>query len=74
MLCQSDAPITLATGGCKASARWVGPDGKVRCSLHHVTEFGHSERLVRVEGYEPPEGAPEPEKPKRRRRQAKAKE
>jgi hypothetical protein len=26
----------------------------VRCSLHHVQEFGHSEPLVRVEGYTPP--------------------
>ena len=60
MLCQSDAPLTLATGGCKAQARWVGPDGKVRCSMHQIQEFGHAERLVKVEGYEPPAGAPAP--------------
>jgi len=53
-LCESSAPITLATGGCKSQGRWVGPDGKVRCSLHQIQEFGHGERLVRVEGYEPP--------------------
>jgi hypothetical protein len=45
---------------CNAQGRWVGPDGRVRCSLHHIQEFGHRERLVRVEGYEPPEGAPPP--------------
>lgn len=63
MLCQSDAPITIATGGCKAQARWVGPDGKVRCSLHQIQEFGHAEPLVKVEGYEPPNGAPPPPPP-----------
>lgn len=57
-LCESSAPLTLATGGCKAQARWVGPDGKVRCSLHQIQEFGHSEKLVRVEGYQPPNGHP----------------
>lgn len=55
-LCESATPLTRATGGCKAQARWVGPDGKVRCSLHQVQEFGHAEKLVRVEGYEPPNG------------------
>jgi hypothetical protein len=53
-LCESQAPLTKVTGGCKAQGRWVGPDGKVRCSLHQVQEFGHHEKLVRVEGYEPP--------------------
>jgi hypothetical protein len=57
-LCESKAPLTVATGGCKQQARWVGPDGKVRCSLHHVQEFGHSEKLIRVEGYKPPKTAP----------------
>jgi hypothetical protein len=61
MLCESDAPVTIITGGCKAQARWVGSDGKVRCSLHHIQEFGHGDRLVRVAGYEPPEDAPQPE-------------
>jgi len=60
-LCESSAPITLATGGCKSQGRWVGPDGKVRCSLHHIQEFGHAEPLVKVEGYESPADAPEPQ-------------
>jgi hypothetical protein len=55
MLCESDTPLTRTTGGCKSHGRWVGPDGKVRCSLHHTQEFGHAERLVRVEGYVPPD-------------------
>jgi hypothetical protein len=63
MLCQSDAPITLVTGGCKAQGRWVGEDGKIRCSLHQIQEFGHAARLVRVEGYESPPGAPPPPLP-----------
>ena len=53
-LCESSAPITLATGGCKSQGRWVGPDGKVRCSMHQIQEFGHAEPLVRVEGYKAP--------------------
>jgi hypothetical protein len=60
ILCQSSAPITLVTGGCKSSARWIGRDGKVRCSLHHVQEFGHRDRLIRFEDFEPPENAPPP--------------
>ena len=59
-LCESTAPITLVTGGCKAQGRWVGPDGKVRCSLHHIQEFGHGAELVKVEGYQAPAGAPPP--------------
>jgi|SRR5215471_5686565 len=57
-LCESTTP-TL-NGPCQSQARWVGPDGKVRCSLHQIQEFGHAERLVRVEGYEPPADAPAP--------------
>jgi hypothetical protein len=57
MLCQSES--TLLPGPCQSQGRWVGPDGKVRCSLHHVQEFGHAEPLVRVEGYTPP-ARPEP--------------
>jgi len=60
MLCESNTPLTQITGGCKSQGRWVGPDGRVRCSLHHVQEFGHSERLVRVKDYQPPNGAPAP--------------
>jgi hypothetical protein len=58
LVCESTAPLTLATGGCRQSGRWVGPDGLVRCSLHQIQEFGHSSDLVRAEGYEPPETAP----------------
>jgi len=60
MLCQADSPIVLATGGCRSQARWIGPDGKARCSMHHIQEFGHGSELVRVEGYEPPADAPPP--------------
>jgi hypothetical protein len=56
-LCESNTPLTRATGGCKSQARWVGPDGKGRCSLHQIQEFGHAEKLVKVEGFEPPNGA-----------------
>ena len=59
-LCESNAPVTLITGGCKSQGRWVGDDGKVRCSLHHIQEYGHGAALVRVEGYEPPADAPAP--------------
>lgn len=58
MLCQSES--ALLPGPCPSQARWVGPDGLVRCSLHHVQEFGHSEKLVRVEGYTPPADVPPP--------------
>jgi hypothetical protein len=52
MLCEDDSQ--LLPGPCQSQARWLGPDGKKRCSLHHIQRFGHSEPLVRVEGYEPP--------------------
>jgi len=52
MLCQSES--TLLPGPCPSQGRWVGLDGKVRCSLHQIQEFGHAEPLVRVEGYTPP--------------------
>jgi len=58
MLCQTTAPIALATGGCPSQARWVGPDGRVRCSLHHIQEFGHGGALIRMNGYEPPAERP----------------
>jgi hypothetical protein len=53
MLCQADTPLAQLVP-CNSQGRWVGPDGKVRCSMHHTAEFGHAERLVRVEGYEAP--------------------
>ena len=51
--------------GRPSAARWVGPDGKEYCSLHFVARFGHSEKLVRVEDYEPPA---EVKKPAKRRK------
>ena len=41
--------------GQPSNARWVGPDGKAYCSMHFIQRFGHGEKLVRVEGYQPPE-------------------
>jgi hypothetical protein len=58
MLCQSES--NLLPGPCTSQGRWVGPDDKVRCSLHHIQEFGYGERLVRVEGYTPPKGKKPP--------------
>jgi hypothetical protein len=49
-----------ASLGAPSMARWVGPDGGLYCSMHFISRFGHNERLVRVEGYEPP---PSPKKP-----------
>jgi hypothetical protein len=40
--------------GQPSHARWVGPDGKAYCSMHFVQKYGHGEKLVRVDGYEPP--------------------
>jgi hypothetical protein len=40
--------------GQPSLARWAGPDGGFYCSMHFVQRFGHGERLVRIEGYEPP--------------------
>ena len=51
-LCESEN--TILAGPCQSNGRWLGPDGKVRCSLHHVQEFGHGEPLVKVADYEPP--------------------
>jgi hypothetical protein len=52
MLCQSES--NLLPGPCQSEGRWVGPDGKIRCSMHQIQEFGHAEPLVRVEGYQAP--------------------
>jgi len=59
-LCEANDPIVLATGGCNSQGRWVGLDGKIRCSLHQIAKYGHGSELVRVEGYEPPADAPSP--------------
>jgi len=44
----------------------VGPNGKAYCSMHFIQRFGHAERLVRVENYEPPveRKPPAPKEPK----------
>lgn len=57
-LCETESRIIAEP--CQSQGRWLGPDGKVRCSLHHVQEFGHSEPLVRIPDYEPPPDAPVP--------------
>ena len=44
----------MLDGNCQSQGRWLGPDGKARCSMHQIQEFGHNERLIRVNGYEPP--------------------
>lgn len=46
--------------GQPSYARWVGPNGKAYCSMHFIQRFGHDERLVRLEGYEPPAKAKPP--------------
>lgn len=51
-LCESKS--ALLPGPCQSEGRWLGPDGKVRCSMHQIQEFGHGEPLVKVDGYEPP--------------------
>ena len=40
--------------GDPSFARWIGPDGGNYCSMHFINRFGHGERLVPIEGYEPP--------------------
>jgi len=40
--------------GQPSHARWKGPDGKTYCSMHFIQRFGHGERLVKIDGYEPP--------------------
>lgn len=54
--------------GQPSHARWVGPDKKAYCSMHFIQRFGHGERLVRVENYEPPAQV-KPAAPKRPRRE-----
>jgi hypothetical protein len=40
--------------GAPSHARWRGPDGVGYCSIHFIRRFGHGEKLVKLEGYEPP--------------------
>lgn len=51
--------------GEPSHARWRGPDGEAYCSMHFIHRFGHGEKLVPLEGYEPPAKvkAPAPKKP-----------
>ena len=46
--------VQQADLGVPSEARWKGPDGGEYCSMHFVQRFGHSERLVKIEDYEPP--------------------
>jgi hypothetical protein len=57
-LCETES--NMLPGPCQSEARWLGPDGRKRCSLHQIQEFGHAEPLVKVPDYEPPR-QPEPE-------------
>jgi hypothetical protein len=47
--CEEDLSL-----GAPSHARWIGPDGGRYCSMHFINRFGHAERLIRIEGYEPP--------------------
>jgi len=52
--------------GDPSYARWVDPNGgPPLCSLHYVRLYGHGERMVRIDGYEPPRSrvAPPPHDP-----------
>jgi hypothetical protein len=49
-----EAASAMLDGPCLSYARWIGPDGKLYCSMHFTHAFGHHERLQRVEDYEPP--------------------
>lgn len=53
--------------GEPSAARWLGPDGKKYCSMHLINRFGHSEPLVRIDGFEAPKKvkAPAPKKAKK---------
>lgn len=51
--------------GSPSAARWLGPDGKAYCSMHFVNRFGHSEPLVKIEGFEPPVKKAEPKTPRK---------
>lgn len=44
----------VADLGQPSEARWLGPDGEGYCSMHFVSKFGHAEKLVKIDGYEPP--------------------
>jgi hypothetical protein len=62
--CEASTPLARIVP-CNSQGRWVGPDSKVRCSMHHIQEFGHGERLVRVEGYESPTTVKPPAEPEK---------
>lgn len=54
--------------GDPSVARWSGPDGGKYCSMHFISRFGHGERLVKLEDFEPPQEIkkPAPKKPKKK--------
>lgn len=49
-----DCEANRADLGRPSNARWVGPDGGEYCSMHFISRFGHSERLVKIEDYVAP--------------------
>jgi len=68
----SACPVCVANEadlGRPSSARWVGPDGEQYCSLHFINKFGHAEKLVKVEDYEPPNG-PKPAAKRQQKKEA----
>lgn len=53
----SPCPVCVerqASLGNPSESRWIGPDGGEYCSMHFIQRFGHSEKLVRIEGYVAP--------------------
>lgn len=56
-----DCEVSAATLGTPSMARWLGPDGGIYCSLHFIQKFGHGEKLVKIDNFEPPASAPTPE-------------
>jgi hypothetical protein len=68
----SDCENDLALGQ-PSVARWKGPDGGEYCSLHFINRFGHGQRLVRLEDFEPPKQTKKAA-PKNGRRKPKAQE
>ena len=54
--------------GRPSNARWLGPDGVGYCSMHFVAKFGHSEKLVKIEGDEAPAKVKAPAKNGRRKK------
>ena len=62
-----DCEAQILSLGAPSAARWLGPDGGIYCSIHFVQKFGHNEKLVRIDDYEPPPYAVEPPATKKER-------